>query len=80
MQNSKAKIVKRAFFIVISALALAGFLLADIAWPKGSTAILEAIVKLPQLNDRTAPTESAAALRIQAATRSPMDSTYIRAN
>ena len=38
MQNSKAKIMKRAFFIVISALALAGLLLADIAWPNATIA------------------------------------------
>jgi hypothetical protein len=38
MQTSKVKIMKRAFFIVISALALAGFLLADITWPKTSIA------------------------------------------
>ena len=30
--------MKRVFLIVVSALALAGFLLADIAWPKASTA------------------------------------------
>lgn len=38
MQNSKVKIMKRAFLIVISALALAGLLLAEIAWPKASIA------------------------------------------
>jgi hypothetical protein len=34
----KVKIMKRAFLIIISALAVVGLLIADVAWPKASIA------------------------------------------
>ena len=51
------KLMKRAFLIVVGALALAGFLMADIAWPKTSIAeeISAALAEAASIGEAEAP-------------------------
>jgi hypothetical protein len=60
------KIMKRAFLIVVSALALVGLLIADIAWPKASSA-----EEIPA----AAPAAQAAATPDAAASSVPQEAT-----